>query len=335
MIRLFNLRDLPLLYRLADYGVVLEAEAALTDSPHPVRSALLNRLVGRQYFTYVWKSDNDNGEAFVQVRCIEDCSTARLIYLGAAFNRHDPEPYKNAEDIWLPLLDDLIAATGRRGSHNLIAEVDETGYELPILRKAGFAVYTRQDIWKNESYAKDIEPADLCDHQEIDDWDVFVLYSNIVPRLIQSVEPNPPIHSGDNWVLREGNELTALVHLSKGPSASWMRLFIHPNAHTKPKTIIRAAMESGKPSAERPIYCCVRRYQSWLQTPLQEAGFQFWGSQAVMVKHMTKAVKQQTTVTQLGLETQAVPGSSTLVQGFSHSNGNHRKSRNLNLKTDG
>lgn len=330
MIRFFNLRDLPLVHRLAEKGVVLEAEAALTDIPHPVRSALLNRLVGRQYFTYVWKSENDQGAAFVQVRCLDDCSTARLIFLGAASNTENPDNQNNIEeDIWLPLLDDLIAATGKRGAHNLIAEVDETGCELPVLRKAGFAVYTRQDIWMNDSYGDTLEPAELRDYREIDDWDVFVLYSNIVPRLIQSVEPNPPISSGVNLVLREGNELTALVHLNKGPSASWMRLFIHPNADTKPKKIISTALKSGKPSKERPVYCCVRRYQSWLQGPLQEAGFRFWGSQAVMVKHMTKAVKQQASVKQLGLEAQAVPGSSTLVQGFSHSKGNHRRSRDL------
>ena len=330
MIRLFQLRDLPLVHRLGERGVAFEAESALIDSPHPVRNALVNRLVGRKYFTYVWKSDSKEGSAFVQVRCEEDCSAARLIFLGASSAAGEEEDQNGIdEDIWLTLLDDLIVATGSRGAHNLIAEVHETGPEFPVIRQAGFAVYTRQDIWISEEFSEADNHAELRDFRELDDWDVFVLYSNIVPRLIQSVEPNPPIHTGNNWVLREGDELSAHVHINDGPVASWMRLFIHPNAHTKPKSIIQAALAAGQPSKERPVYCCVRRYQSWLQGPLQEAGFRYWGSQAVMVKHMTKAVKQQSTVKQLGLEPQAVAGSSTLIQGFSQPNGKNHKSRNF------
>lgn len=327
MIRQFNIRDLPLVHRLGEAGRVLEAEASLIDNPHPVRSALLNRIVGRQYYTYVWKAENGSGEAFAQLKCVEECSTARIVYLGTSQDHQDPDKLSSVdEDLWLPLLDDLMKAAGEHGAHNLIAEVSETGPELPVLRKAGFAVYTRQDIWMVGETDNDAEPADLQNYRELDDWDVFVLYSNIVPRLIQSVEPNPPINSGENWVLREGNELTTLIHIKKGTAADWMRLFIHPNADTKPKHIIRTALEYGKPTDERPIYCCVRRYQSWLQGPLQESGFKYWGSQVVMVKHTTKSVKQQATVKQLGLEAQAVSGSSTLIQGFSQSNGKSQTS---------
>ena len=45
------------------------------------------------------------------------------------------------------LLDQAVAEVGQNGIHSLVAEADESGPELPILRRAGFAVYTRQDIW--------------------------------------------------------------------------------------------------------------------------------------------------------------------------------------------
>ena len=45
------------------------------------------------------------------------------------------------------LLDQAVSEVGKYGIHSLVAEVDENGPELPILRRAGFAVYTRQDIW--------------------------------------------------------------------------------------------------------------------------------------------------------------------------------------------
>ena len=60
MIRPFHLRDLPLVIRLSERGVVLEAEAALTSSPNPVRSALVNMIMGGEYATYVWQDNTTN-----------------------------------------------------------------------------------------------------------------------------------------------------------------------------------------------------------------------------------------------------------------------------------
>ena len=330
MIRQFQLQDLPLVHRLGEGGIALDAESAAISFPHPVRSALINRLMGRRYPTYIWKSDNRANSAFVQFRCDEGCATARLLFVGTSDAIKSQEfDHVIEEELWLPMMDDLAAISGARGIHNLIAEVSESGPELPILRKAGFVVYTRQDIWISDSTEDHENITNLQPYDSIDDWDVIVLYSNIVPRLIQSVEPNPPISSGNNWVLREDDELAAFIHTNSGAVATWMRLFIHPNAHTKPKMIVKAALGAVRATEEHPIYCCVRRYQSWLQRPLEEAGFRYWGSQAVMVRHMTKAIKMQSQLNDLGFEAQAIPGSSTLIQGFSQSNGKHGR-RDIN-----
>ncbi len=332
MIRQFQLRDLPLIHRLGEVGIPLDAESAAIGYPHPVRSALVNRIMGRHYPTYIWKSDDQANSAFVQFRCDEGCSTARLLFLGtsdALKNQEDDQEID--EDLWLPLMDDLASISGSRGIHNLIAEVNESGPELPILRKAGFVVYTRQDIWINDSTEDYEKVMNLRPYDSIDDWDVFVLYSNVVPRLIQSVEPNPPLNTGDNWVLREDDELTAFIHANRGTVATWMRLLIHPNAHTKPRMIVKAALGTSEATEEHPIYCCVRKYQSWLQRPLEDVGFRYWGSQAVMVRHLTKAIKMQSQVKNLGFEAQAVQGSSTIIQGFSQSNGRHRRKHTSDL----
>jgi hypothetical protein len=228
------------------------------------------------------------------------------------------------EDIWLSLLDDLVAEVGRRATHNLVAEVSEIGPELPILRRSGFAVYTRQDIWVCDQYTQTDDQVELLTpRKSVDDWDIQLLYANNVPRLIQLVEPNLPLEYGQSWILREDSELAALIHLNEGRVASWLRLLIHPNANTHPEEIISAALAIKPPTAEHPVYCCVRRYQSWLQTGLEQAGFHHWGSQAVMVKHIAQPVVKE--VPQTGvLDAQTIPSSSTLVQGFSHPPGNGR-----------
>jgi hypothetical protein len=307
MIRPFQLRDTGLVRRLGDQGVLLHAEAALTTNPHPLRHALVSRFVGGEFSTFVWRSEERRASAFVQIRWGEGYPSAHIVSLGAESSLDGENGAVIDEEVWLPLLEELIVEIGRCGVHNLVAEASESGPELPVLRRAGFAVYTRQDIWIADQTVEG-ETADILrPHEALDDWDVQVLYANILPGLIQSVEPGPPVR--------------------KGTVASWMRLLIHPNAHTKPGDIIRSALCVAEPTPKRPVYCCVRRYQSWLQTSLEIAGFRGWGSQAVLVKHIVQRVEPRSLVKQPILEPQTVPGSSTLVQGFNHPEGNHRKNQ--------
>ncbi len=312
MIRSFHLRDVALVHRLGEQGVILQTQAALTRISRPTRRAMINMFVGGSFTTFVWKSDDRQAVGFAQLSLDSANASAHLACISAQGARVSrPDNVNIDEDIWLPLLDDLAQEAGRRGVHNLVAEADEDGPELSILRRAGYAVYTRQDIWICDQTPEANSDDLLHSRQPIDDWDISVLYSNIVPGLIQSVEPTPPLFTGKNWVLRENGELSAFVHILSGPVASWMRLLIHPNAHTKPRIIISEALGLKPPTPEHPVYCCVRRYQSWLQAPLEQAGFRYWGSQAVLVKHMALRAERLAPVKHAVLETQAVPGGSS------------------------
>jgi hypothetical protein len=324
MIRPFQLRDTGLVRRLGERGVLLHAEAALTTNPRTLRRALVGRFVGGQYSTFVWRSEKKRASAFAQIRWEEGSRGAHIVFLGTDGGPDGEDGPVYDEDVWLPLLEQLVAESGRRGVHNLVAEASESGPELPVLRHAGFAIYTRQDIWFADQAPEDETAGKLQPHESLDDWDVQVLYANIVPGLIQSVEPSPPLDQGQNWVLREDDELAAFVHVRKGAVANWMRLLIHPNARTQPRDIITSALFVAEPAPERPVYCCLRRYQSWLQSSLENAGFRQWGSQAVLVKHIVQHVEPRPSTVQRAIEPQAMPGSSTLVQGFSHREGNHR-----------
>lgn len=309
MIRPFHLRDVALVHRLGEQGVILQTQAALTRISRPTRKAMIHMFVGGSFNTFVWKSDDREAVGFAQLSMDSGNTSAHLTCIGAQGGGESSADNINVEeDIWLSLLDDLAREAGRRGIHNLVAEADEEGPELSLLRRAGYAVYTRQDIWICDQTPENDSNELLQSRQLIDDWDISVLYSNIVPGLIQSVEPAPPVFTGENWVLRENGELSAFVHILSGPVASWMRLLIHPNAHTKPRNIISDALGLKSPTPEHPIYCCVRRYQSWLQTPLEQAGFRYWGSQAVLVKHMTLRAQKHAPTKHAVLETQAVAG---------------------------
>ena len=334
MIRPFNLRDLPLVHRLSEVGVSLHTESALTKNLHPTRGALFS-LVGGDFPTYVWKSDKNGLAGFIQLCLGEESAHAHILYLsstgdgqldvenGTAVSGADgangQRPYQVNEDAWLPLLDQAVVEAGQRGIHSLVAEVDEVSDELPVLRRAGFVVYTRQDLWVLEpGGAADIKTKAnlLRPRQAEDDWDIQLLYANTVPRLVQLVEPMPPLHDGAGWVLHEENELAAFVHVHVGPMATWMRLFIHPSAEIQADRIITAVVQKTPAAATRPIYCCVRRYQSWVQTALNRSGFTLWGSQAVMVKHIVQKITKPVTDLSAALEAQGITPTAPFIRQY-------------------
>lgn len=341
MIRPFNLRDLPLVHRLSELGVSLHTESALTKNLHPTRGALFS-LVGGDFPTYVWKSDKNGLAGFIQLYLDEESVHAHILYLsstgegqivsesnGTAVSEssnndevvNGERPYQVNEDAWLPLLDQAVVEAGQRGIHSLVAEVDEVSDELPVLRRAGFVVYTRQDVWvlangEAASVQASEETNILRPRQAEDDWDIQLLYANTVPRLVQLVEPMPPLHDGAGWVLHEENELAAFVHVHVGPVATWMRLFIHPSAEAQADQIITAVVRQTPAAGTRPIYCCVRRYQSWVQTALERSGFTQWGSQAVMVKHIVQKATRPLSDLSAALEAQGITPTAPFIRQY-------------------
>lgn len=307
MVRPFNLRDLPLVHRLSEQGVPLHTKSALIKNVQPVKSALLG-MMGGELFTFVWKAEDKQFTGFIQLTLEDDSHHGHIIYLSSSQNNPpvitengngnngrssaSPATHNPNEMAWLSLLDQAVSTAGRNGMHSLVAEVNELSPDLPVLRRAGFAIYTRQDVWVLNS---DIQPAKeriLLPRESADDWEIQLLYANTVPRLVQLVEPIPPLYEGQGWVLREGNELTAFVHTHDGPAATWMQLFIHPNAEAQIDDIVQAALCVAPPNRDHPVFCCVRRYQSWIQNALMRNGFSLWGSQAVMVKHTVHHIQK-------------------------------------------
>lgn len=288
MLRLFNLFDLPLIHRLNEQGIPLHSESTLTRRPQSLWETLFS-VVGGKSNVYVWRAEGRDMVGFVQIHLQDGSSYAQMIRLGTT---PAGDSFAPNQDIWLPLLDNLIQTVGQQGVHGLIAEVSETGPELPILRRAGFAIYTRQDIWLLEQAPAGPPQNLLIPQQSSDEWDMNLLYANIVPPLVQLVEPMVPA-GGRGWLLREDGDLAAFVHLGHGPAANWLRFFIHPNASTQADDIVQAALHLNQPNPATPYFCCVRRYQSWLQSALEKAGFQLWASQAVLVKHTVHYIPQK------------------------------------------
>ena len=281
MIRFFDWRDVGLVKSLSAQGVCLDAEAGLIHGSHPLQKALLAYLMpGAGAPTLIWK--NDQHAAFGQLRHRFGEEQAQALYIA---------PDASTRGGWLHVAERLAAEAGERGAHNLIAEVNENTKEFEALRAAGFAVYARQSLWKlagappAPGAAVPLRPVTSADIAG-----VSTLYANIVPRLVQQVEP-PPYHMR-GYVLEQKNELVAFLHVRRGPLGFWVEPYLHPEADQLSEATLLTGLRLIPNENAKPVYVCVRRYQDWLQDILLQSRFEALGSQAVLVKRLTARVTE-------------------------------------------
>jgi hypothetical protein len=283
MMRAFDWRDVRLVKALSGHGLCLDSESGLTHGCHPLSDALLAYLMpGTRPTTWVWRDHHQ--AAFGQLRHRPHQEQARILFVA-------PELDEALEGGWMALVEQLAAEAGRRGAHSLIAEVDEASREFEALRMAGFAVYARQSVWKLArplpGLAADIgvRPADPKDVVGIN-----VLYTNIVPRLVQQVEPAPPGARG--YVLEREGELIAFLDVRRGPAGIRLDPYLHPEAFELSDEVVQAVLGRLSNPMGLPVYLCVRRYQDWLQEVLAQIGFELQGAQAMLVKRLTARVME-------------------------------------------
>lgn len=284
MIRPFDWRDVGLVRRLSEQGVCLDAETCYTRGWHSLQSALLAYLApGVGAPTFVWHGDQaaNGNAAFGQMQHRPSEVQARLLFLA-------PACAAATRPAWETLIERCAAEAAERGAHNLVANVDEAGGEFETLRRLGFAIYARQDIWRRAGPVPgkpNLAPAVLRPQHLADAWGVQTLYANVVPRLVQQVE-SPPKPNGRGYVLDVDGEIVALLDVARGPLGVWCEPFLHPEAYDRSAEVIASFLSLAANGGERPVFFCVRSYQDWLHEPLAEAGFDPAGQQAVMVKRL-------------------------------------------------
>jgi len=116
------------------------------------------------------------------------------------------------------------------------------------------------------------------------------LYANLVPALVQQVEPPPANHEQGLVHWRQG-ELLGYLGVNSGPRGVWVQPYFHPAAED-PERLLAQALEEIPDRRTRPLTMCVRSYQSWMTAPLHDLGFEARADQAVMVKRLAVNLRQ-------------------------------------------
>ncbi len=300
MIRPFHLSDWGRLRRLSTNSVPLNASLILTFPTSPTGGAIAHRLLRRNFPTFIWRANGNGPFAFAQLHMSKDRTQGNVLWVGSSLEaggltglRKSAENWTH-DAVWQSMFDELGIYLGSRGVQNLIVEAREDSAEADILNEIGFANYSRQDIYKLEqwqptgnSVAKLLTP-----RRRSDDWDIELLHAHTVPNMIRMIEPHPVINP-DSWIYHENGELIAFANHTTGRSADWLNLMLRMETEASPEQLVRDAIIFKPPAKERPLYCSLRHYQSWLRAPLEKNGFQEIGSQVVMVRHTTQPIKQK------------------------------------------
>jgi hypothetical protein len=278
MIRPFDLRDLPVLRRYHRQEVCLDSTLKATRGQVLTQGALLSFLTpATGIFTWVYSDNRDKYPLMGQISHQADSPFARISFLA-------PKNALSSPKIGV-LLEKLIQQAGQRGAFNLLAEIDERSTVFEALRKNGFSIYARQRIWKMpEGFAAPLPKTCWETAGSRDTLAVQLLYNNVVPGLVQQIEPHSTAHLR-GLVCQKDEDLIGYVDLKYGPRGIWAQPFIHPDIENI-NVHLHGMLGDIPDRRARPLYICVRSYQFWLEPALDELGASPGPLQAVMVKRL-------------------------------------------------
>ena len=278
-VRPFDWRDLPTLYRFRRDGLYLDNTRLLTMGSRLIPSGVFFSYFAPAtgIFTYRCTGNGANENTMIgQVIHSPGTTSAHLSFI---------TPSQSVESSSLfELLDYVTEEIGERGALHLLAELDEQDGAFEYLRRAGFAIYSRQRIWQltgEPRGASQSTPWRAPSSQDTNE--ARSLYCNLVPGLVQQIEPPPSRLKG--MAYWQDGEIKAYVELKLGSHGILAQPFVHPDM--KNVSACLADLLRNLPyRTTRPVYLCVRSYQSWLESAIGDLGAEAGPSQAVMVKHL-------------------------------------------------
>lgn len=217
----------------------------------------------------------------------------------------------DAAPIWYRLLNDLTQQVGEWGIQRIYVQVVNNGPgPEDVLRQAGMVTYAHEDLYRLQAPLRSRgRDKRLRRQRPRDSWNLLRLYMATTPRPVQQAEgivvsdDNLPHGAGPTLVFslrgegviyafEEQGNLVGAVRLLRGLEASWMRLWLHPEAQTRPEEFLEAALSLLPSVPSGPVIVPVREYNSELAGRLEARGFEFLLKRSLMVKHTTVKVKE-------------------------------------------
>lgn len=282
--RVVSLVDIPFVRRISEGAVVLDSEMEYTRKLHGPSGMIFSGMLMPQRNLHTVVARSEEQQVVGQFRTRSSAQNAHIVYVA-------PHP-GNEDSTWLHVLDAMAREAGKQNAYALIGEVEEGSPLFETMRTAGFAVYTRQQIWRRlpGDYPCLEPPVALREIASADEPGIQNLIAHTTPRLLQQV--TPPIDSYDGWIYQPVDRVEAYIAVTRGKNGVYMMPYINPDIMAQAPAIIHEAVNRLTKAGRLPVYVRVRRHQDWMTTALEALQFEPGPRQAVMVRHLTAMVRQ-------------------------------------------
>jgi len=245
-------------------------------------------------YTAVVRDGDDGQPQIAQISHVPGERSAHLCFLMMQ------EPYD--ETAACALLENLVVKAGEWGAANVLAAVDEAQSVFSSLRRSGFAVYSRQEVWRMPALQhNDVAQSEheWYEATPSDSDPVLRLCQSLLPPLVQRAEEGFS-YCPKGLVVRREDEVLAYVQVTSGPHGISLLPLFHPQV-TDIRALLLDLVSRVKKMIlsplERPLYCLVRSYQAGLSGILADLGAEKMDEQALLVKHLAirhrKAVQER------------------------------------------
>jgi hypothetical protein len=281
-IRPLAILDLPYVYGFRDQAIGLDTARSLTRG-NPLGAVGLMAYMNPAKHIYSAIVNGREDSVLGGIIHSRDETFAKILYLAPSSQLSHPD---------LPeLIENLSAQAGAWGAFHVLAEVDENSDAFVPLRRSGFSVYAWQRMWDVSQITESGSGFEWRRVKSVHVHSIQNIYHQIVPPLLQPIEPQP--NTGLGWMHNEG--MKCYVSASQGVYGIVLAPLIHPEV-TDVSAKLASLIVNLPERRNRPVYVCVRSYQAWLEPVLADLGAQGADRQAVMVKHLARLVKEGQTV---------------------------------------
>lgn len=271
-VRLLRWHDLPLAYRLIGHGTSFDSQLSLTAGDDSLRYGLLANSGNTQAF--VLRKD---GGAFAVLRCLPGTLYAGLSYLAPALDKGGREAQ------WLELIGGMSVIAGQRGIVAIRAEVGDDTPEFAALRESEFGVYAHQTLWERppgpakpaETELRAVSASEAA--CLVDAWNAHT------PSLLRQANV-PPGPDAECYVLETCHSARGMAAVYRGGQRVLIDLCVPLESHEAAGAMIDGVL-SVVGAQSTSVTCRLRHDMEWLGRHLMDEGFEWLGSQAVMVRH--------------------------------------------------
>lgn len=299
MVKFFDILDIATVQRLSASGHPLAYETVAVEGINTLIDAMRSYLSAGYDRNMALVNHDEHGK----------CTAFGIMeMLGSVGVMEFMAPKPDDEEMietWADLAEAFVTHASEKGGQVVLAEVPAESNEHEALLRAGFSNLVHQQVSKLTKMLGNNNVACAATVREVeksDDPAIKILTMRVVPKLLQRTDLDHDLsrmaHRSDRgFGVWQDQELVGHISFRHGRRGWGLQVLFRPDLDLD--TVVMPALSFAiyqvLPSpnkGDKPVYCSLPSYQSWVQPALNVLGFGLVASNMLMAKNTTARVTQ-------------------------------------------